>query len=227
MKKVIRISEKQLRKLIREQLEETTYQDWREGDDLSVLRNAYDKGKTIGVAFVKKDGSVRHMAMRKYLSSYKASDAPKSEKQLAIKETHNLLKVIDINVYNKSLREKLGGRRRDEVPEEELSQIKSESAKEAWRAIKLENILGFFVGGQFKDLRNENDIMERFGEEVHSSLTKSMINTIADDVQQVQNQDEEQGEDQLQPELNESKKVRLTESQLKNLIRKIISKKFV
>jgi hypothetical protein len=35
------------------------------------------------------------------------------------------------------------------------------------------------VGGRFIDLRDENEIMDRFGEQVHSQLTKSMINAMA------------------------------------------------
>lgn len=31
------------------------------------------------------------------------------------------------------------------------------------------------VGGRFIDLRDENDIMDRYGEQVHNQLTKSMI----------------------------------------------------
>ncbi|NDH07251.1 DUF1549 domain-containing protein, partial [bacterium] len=36
----------------------------------------------------------------------------------------------------------------------------SKAANESWRTINLENVLGFLVGGQFIDLRDENDIME-------------------------------------------------------------------
>ena len=37
------------------------------------------------------------------------------------------------------------------------------------------------VRGNFIDLRDENDIMNRFGEEVYNSLTKSMKNVLAQD----------------------------------------------
>jgi hypothetical protein len=41
--------------------------------------------------------------------------------------------------------------------------------------VLLGNVLGFLVAGKFKDLRQENNIQERFGEEVYNSLTKSMV----------------------------------------------------
>jgi hypothetical protein len=60
-------------------------------------------------------------------------------------------------------------------------QAKAEASKVAWRSISLENVLGFMVRGNFVDLRDENDIMNRFGEEVYNSLTKSMKNALAQD----------------------------------------------
>ena len=35
--------------------------------------------------------------------------------------------------------------------------------------------------GNFIDLRDENEIMDRFGEEVYNSLTKAMKNVLAQD----------------------------------------------
>ena len=60
-------------------------------------------------------------------------------------------------------------------------QAKMEAAKGAWRSINLENVLGFMVRGNFIDLRDENEIMDRFGEQVYNSLTKSMKNALAQD----------------------------------------------
>ena len=37
------------------------------------------------------------------------------------------------------------------------------------------------VRGNFVDLRDENEIMDRFGEQVYNSLTKSMRNALAQD----------------------------------------------
>jgi hypothetical protein len=64
-----------------------------------------------------------------------------------------------------------------------------EAAKGAWRTINLETVLGFMVRGQFIDLRDENNIMDRFGEDVYNSLTKSMKNVLAQD--QMVNEPEE------------------------------------
>jgi hypothetical protein len=66
---------------------------------------------------------------------------------------------------------------------------KMEAAKGAWRTINLETVLGFMVRGQFIDLRDENNIMDRFGEDVYNSLTKSMKNVLAQD--QMVNEPEE------------------------------------
>jgi hypothetical protein len=52
---------------------------------------------------------------------------------------------------------------------------REEASKKCWRKFRLNNVLGFLVGGKFKDLRQENDIRERFGDMVYNSLTKSMV----------------------------------------------------
>jgi hypothetical protein len=52
---------------------------------------------------------------------------------------------------------------------------KAEAAKKAWRSINLKEVLGFLVGGNFVDLRAENSIMERYGEEIYNSLTNGMV----------------------------------------------------
>jgi len=82
---------------------------------------------------------------------------------MAINQTHDVKRVIDLNAYNKSLRE---------TGDKELS------AKKAWRTINLDNVLGFMVRGNFIDLRDENEIKDRFGEDVHNSLTKSMVSAM-------------------------------------------------
>ncbi len=87
---------------------------------------------------------------------------------------NNIKKVVDINAYNKKLKELRNMGIDDD-------QAKSEASKVAWRSISLENVLGFMVRGNFVDLRDENDIMNRFGEEVYNSLTKSMKNALAQD----------------------------------------------
>jgi len=59
-------------------------------------------------------------------------------------------------------------------------QAQAEAAKRAWRSIKLPNVLGFSVGGRFIDLRDENDIMDRFGEEVYNNLSPTMQKSMND-----------------------------------------------
>ena len=127
------------------------------------FRKALAKNVNVSVAYVKNDGTVRHMLVKRYLSSYVPSENERTEKQMAINQTHDVKRVIDLNAYNKSLRE---------TGDKELS------AKKAWRTINLDNVLGFMVRGNFIDLRDENEIKDRFGEDVHNSITKSMVSAM-------------------------------------------------
>ncbi len=181
MGKKIIVTESQMRRLLDKMINESKmgideldYQSYTEGDDLQQLRDAIDRYILVSVAFVKKDGSVRHMAIKKNISSYVGSDREKSEKQMNVEMNNNIKKVVDINAYNKKLKEL----RNMGVDDD---QAKAEASKVAWRSISLENVLGFMVRGNFVDLRDENDIMNRFGEEVYNSLTKSMKNALAQD----------------------------------------------
>jgi hypothetical protein len=160
-------------------IEEFGYDDFKERGDLQILRDAIDRNKMVSVAFVKKDGAVRHMLIRKNLSSYVPSEREKTDAQMNVEKNHDLKKVIDINSYKKELK-----RLRNENPEMDSNEMKSMASKGAWRSISLKNVLGFMVSGQFIDLREENEIMERYGEEVHNSLTKSMVNAMNQEVQQ-------------------------------------------
>jgi len=177
-------------------IEEFGYDDLEGREDLQILRDAIDRNKMVSVAFVKKDGAVRHMLIRKNLSSYVPSEREKTDAQMNVEKNHDLKKVIDINSYKKELK-----RLRNENPEMDSNEMKSMASKGAWRSISLKNVLGFMVSGQFIDLREENEIMERFGEEVYNSLTKSMINAMNQEVQQEPDvQDVEPNDD---PMLNE------------------------
>jgi hypothetical protein len=181
MRKII-VTESQLKRLLNKVINESSmdveekldYEGFSQGDDLQQLRDAIDRNVLVSVAFVKKDGTVRHMAIKKSLSSYVGSDREKSEKQMNVEMNNNIKKVVDINAYNKKLKEL----RNMGVEDEEA---KSEAAKISWRSISLENVLGFMVRGNFVDLRDENEIMDRFGEEVYNSLTKSMRNALVQD----------------------------------------------
>ena len=154
--------------------EKLDYERFSGGDELQQLRDTIDNNILVSVAFVKKDGSVRQMSIKKSLSSYVGSDREKTEKQMNVEMNNNIKKVVDVNSYIKKLKELRGMGVDDE-------QAKMEAAKGAWRSINLENVLGFMVRGNFIDLRDENEIMDRFGEQVYNSLTKSMKNALAQD----------------------------------------------
>lgn len=182
MSRKIIVTESQLKRLLDRMITESSmdveekldYEGFSGGDELQQLRDAIDNNILVSVAFVKKDGTVRHMSIKKSLSSYVGSDREKTEKQMNVEMNNNIKKVVDINSYIKKLKEL-----RNIGVEEE--QAKMEASKGAWRSINLENVLGFMVRGNFIDLRDENEIMDRFGEEVYNSLTKSMKNVLAQD----------------------------------------------
>lgn len=168
------LTEKQIKTLIRENLDELNYQSLQDDENLQDLRDAIDKNKLVSVAFVKKDGTVKHMLIRRNLSSYVGSDREKTDAQMNVEMNHDLKKVVDVNAYKREMKYLRG-----ENPEMDMDTIKQMASKKAWRSVNLRNVLGFMVGGRFIDLRDENEIMDRFGEQVHSQLTKSMINAMA------------------------------------------------
>lgn len=164
------LSEKQLKRIIQENIEELNYQSLQDDENLQDLRDSIDKNKLVSVAFVKKDGSVKHMLIRKSLSSYMGSDREKTDAQRNVEMNHDLKKVVDVNAYKREIK-----RLRGENPGMDDTEVKQMAAKGAWRSVNLRNVLGFMVGGRFIDLRDENEIMDRYGEGVHGQLTKSMI----------------------------------------------------
>ncbi len=168
-------------------VDELDHAGFHERDDLQVLRDSIDRNKMVSVAFVKKDGTVRHMLVRKSLKSYVGSDAEKTDAQMNVEMNHDLKKVVDINAYKKELK-----KLRNENPEMNPDEMKTMAAKTCWRSVNLKNVLGFMVGGQFIDLRDENEIMDRFGEQVHSSITKSMVAAMNQEVQQGEPEPENQ-----------------------------------
>lgn len=174
MGKIIKLTESQLKLIVKKVIMEappSDYEFFTTHDSLEQLRDALDRNKMVSVAYVKKDGTVRHMVLRRHLSAYVGSDEPKSEKQMNVQQNNDIKRVVDVNLYNKSLKElRLAG-----VPEDEA---KAEAAKKCWRTINLKEVLGFLVGGKFVDLRDENNIMERYGEEIYNSLTKGMVKSM-------------------------------------------------
>ena len=158
--------------------EALTYQEFKRGDKLSALRNAIDKNQTVSVVFVKRDGTVRPMAIRKHFNyEFKTGQnfAPTEHGFNTHKDFYN---VFDINVYIKTKRQ---------TGDSNLA------AKSAWRKIILPNVLGFLAGGHFYDLREENNIQERFGPDIYGQLTKSMVNAAAKELSNA-NKSEQQSE---------------------------------
>jgi hypothetical protein len=132
------------------------------------VKSNFEKNITVSVAFIKKDGTVRHMAFRRNLMSYKKSETEKTEKQMNYLQNNNLMNVYDTNSFIKNKRENITAGLDPE-------QAAEEAAKKSFRNFKLENVMGFLCGGKFYDMREKNNITQRFGEEIASQLTKSMI----------------------------------------------------
>lgn len=163
--------------------EDLDFESFRADENLEGLRKAIDANRLITVLFVKKDGSIKNMLIKKFLKSYVRSENPKTELQQDVFKNNNLKAVIDMGAYRKELRDL-----RAANPEMDDAEVKKMAGDKAWRRISLPNVLGFLVGGKFIDLRDENQIMERFGEQVYNSLTPSMIRAVE---QQNQVDDEE------------------------------------
>ena len=167
--------------------------------------NNFRKNITSSVAFVKKDGSVRTMAFRKRLLSYNElrSADPKSEKETNILPNNNMFRGYDVNLYNKALAE-YGG---DSV----------KASAKSYRQFFLDNVLAIMSGGKVYDFREKNQIMERFGPQVYNSLSPSMINALKTDIQSAES---ESGETLQENFKNMKKKINL--NQFKNLVKRII-----
>ena len=166
------ITESQLKRLIGESIDideaPSDFQFFHTNESLQQLRDALDKNRMVSVAFVKKDGTVRHMLIRHHLSSYEFSTAPKSDAQANLQANNDVKRVIDMSAYRKNLKE-LKAQGMDEA------EAKKMAAGKSYRTINLKEVLGFLVGGNFIDLRDENSIRERYGEETYNSLTNGMV----------------------------------------------------
>ena len=162
-------------------MEETNYLTY---DEIPTeVKDAIANNKTVGVAFVKKDGSVRHMAFRRYLMGYVPSEKEKTEKQLTMRVTHNQMTVYDTNLYIKAYRE--------------LQDV-DKAAKQSFRIVTLDRVLGFLVGGNFLDMREKNNISERYGEDVYNEITKGMVRAMEKEAQEA-----ETSANELESEVNE------------------------
>lgn len=171
MKNTLRLTESEFSELVKRlvsesenEIDEISYDDYMSGETLQPLRNAFDKNQMVGVAYVLKNGSVRHMSAKRNIKSYVRSNAEKTEKQANVESNNDIKRVVDFSLYRKNLRANGGD--------------KEMAAKSCWRTINLKDVLGFSVGSRFIDLRQENDILNRFGETINNSLTKSMQRAI-------------------------------------------------
>lgn len=138
------------------------------------VKDNFNKNITVSVAFVKKDGSVRHMAFRRNLLSYIKSDKEKTEKQMNVLKNNNLMNVYDTNVFIKSKKENINNGMNQQEADED-------AAKKSFRNFKLENVMAFLCNGKVYDMRKKNNIAKRFSEEVAAQLTKQMISKMNSD----------------------------------------------
>ena len=130
------------------------------------VKQRYDSNGRIGVAFVKSNGQVRHMSFSKTLKAYQPSTAAKTDAQANYRQNNNLWSGYDVNAYIKAKKE---------------TGDDAAAAKQSFRNFKLENVLAFSAGGRVFDMRDKNNIVERFGEDVANALTKTMIQSLERD----------------------------------------------
>jgi len=130
------------------------------------VKDGLKAGRWLGVSFIKKDGSIRHMAFAKKSLSYQRSEREKTEKQLNVAQNNNLIKAFDIIKFAKDKRELVNGGM------DPLDAAKKASAG-CYRSIPLDRVIAFSCNGQFIDYRDINKIGERFGEEYLSQVPKS------------------------------------------------------
>lgn len=197
MKNTLRLTESEFSKLVKRlvkesknEIDEISYDDYMSGETLQPLRNAFDKNQMVGVAYVLKNGSIRHMSAKRDIKSYVRSNAEKTEKQANVESNNDIKRVVDFSLYRKNL-EANGG-------------DKEMAAKSCWRTINLKDVLGFSVGGRFIDLRQENDILNRFGETINNSLTKSMQRAIEAELAADQEAEQADNEMGIEGNVNEA-----------------------
>lgn len=158
----MKITLKELRLLIENIVNESlTY-----GDTPPEVKKAMVLNKIISVAFVRRDGSVRHMAFMSKTNNYEKSDRQQTQKMIDVAINNNLLKIIDVNLYNKEFR---------------ISGDRGKAASAGWRSFKLDEVLAFMIGGVLYDMRDENKILKRYGKDVYNLLTNNMVKALRND----------------------------------------------
>ena len=133
------------------------------------VKKNIDRNITVGVSFVKKDGSVRHMAFRRFLKAYEHSTAEKTDAQKNKSVNNNMMNIYDTNTYIQLLKS---------TGDEKVA------AKGSYKFFKFETVLAFLAGGQLYDMRAINNIRERFGEELYNELSPKMKLVLQRDVEE-------------------------------------------
>jgi hypothetical protein len=86
------------------------------------------------------------------------------------------MNVYDTNAYIKALKE---------------TNDPAAAAKMSFRNFKLDNVLAFMCKGKVFDMRERNQIKDRFGDETYGQLSQNMISALARDEQAGQAVDSE------------------------------------
>ena len=133
------------------------------------VKKNINRNITVGVSFVKKDGTVRHMAFRRFLKAYEHSTAEKTDAQAHKSVNNDMMNVYDTNAYIQLLK----SGKDDKM-----------AAKGSYKFVKFETVLAFLAGGQLYDMRTINNIRERFGDEVYNELSPKMKLVLQRDVEE-------------------------------------------
>ena len=122
------------------------------------LKSNFDKNITCSVAFVKDDGTVRHMAFRKTLKAYQHSTAPKTDAQMNVNINNNLLNVVDTNAYIIALKDN--------------NNNPVVASRKAYRKMRLDRVIAFMTGGEFFDMTDVNEIPEELKDQITKNMAK-------------------------------------------------------
>lgn len=133
------------------------------------VKKYIDRNITVGVSFVKKDGSVRHMAFRRFLKALEHSTAEKTDAQKNKSVNNNMINIYDTNTFIQLLKS---------TGDEKVA------AKGSYRYFKFETVLAFLAGGKLYDMRVINNIRERFGKEIYNELSPKMKLALQRDVEE-------------------------------------------
>lgn len=155
-----------VKQLLKEEIDSTTFLTY---DKLPPEVKTYiDRNITVGVTFIKKDGSIRHMAFRRFLKAYEHSTAEKTDAQANRSINNNMMNIYDTNEYIRLLKE---------------TGDEKKAAKGSYRFFKFDTVFAFLCGGKLYDMREVNHIKERFGDEVYNELSPKMKFVLQKDIE--------------------------------------------